>query len=171
MRPFFRARAIAAVGLIALGLLFLVFNLIPGFEWALIWPVLLIVLGVALLLPPFLWPAARPGLASLFIPGTILIELGLYFFYNVRTGDWNSWAYGWILIVAAVGLGLALAAMVGRWGVATVWVGVVILAASLIAFTIFAWIFGTPTLKAVGPIGLIVTGLLLLFVRGGERAR
>ncbi len=164
-----RTRIIIAGVLISLGLLFLVFNLIPGFDTSLIWPVIIILLGFAFLLPPFLWPAARQGLASLFIPGVILIELGLFFIYNVRTGDWASWAYGWILIPAAVGLGMALAAWVGRWGSVVAWVGWAILASSLFVFTIFALIFGTPILKAVGPIALIFTGLLLLLRREDRR--
>ncbi len=169
MKPIDRARNIVAVILIALGLLFLVFNLIPGFNASLIWPVLIILLGVGALLPPFLMPADRQGLAALFIPGIILIELGLYFIYNVQTGDWASWAYGWVLIPAATGLGLALAAWVGRWGAVVAWVGIAILVSSLIVFTIFAWLFGTPVLKAIGPVGLIVTGLLLLLRREGGR--
>lgn len=169
MKSIDRARIIIAAVLITLGVLFLVFNLIPGFNVTVIWPVLLILLGAAALLPPFLWPSARQGLAALFIPGMILIELGLFFVYNVLTGDWSAWAYGWILIPAAVGLGLALAAWVGRWGAVVVWIGLAILASSLIVFTIFAWIFGTPILKAVGPIGLIVVGLLLLLRSGGGR--
>ncbi len=169
MRPFFRARAIVAVGLISVGLLFLLFNLIPGFDTTLIWPVIIVLLGFAFLLPPFLWPSARQGLAALFIPGVILIELGLFFIYNVRTGDWASWAYGWILIPAAVGLGLALAAWVGRWGSVVTWVGWAILISGLFVFTIFALIFGTPILKAIGPIALILTGLLLLVRREGGR--
>ncbi len=169
MRPIDRSRIVIAFGLIGLGALFLLLNLIPGFSASLIWPVLIILLGLVALLPPFLWPAARQGLAALFIPGLVLIELGLYFLYNVQTGDWVSWAYGWVLIPAAAGLGLALAAWVGRWGAVVVWVGLGILASSLVVFTIFAWIFGTPTLKAVGPLGLIIAGLLLLVRKEGRR--
>lgn len=167
MKTIDRGRIVIAGVLIVLGILFLVLNLIPGFNAGLIWPVLIFLVGLAALLPPFLWPQERRGLAGFFIPGVILAVLGLFLFYNVLARDWASWAYGWLLIPAALGLGLALASWVGGWGPAAVWVGVVILVVSLLIFTIFALIFGGTALKIVGPAGLIITGLILLLHRPG----
>jgi hypothetical protein len=158
-----RGRIIIAAILIGLGLLFLVFNLIPGYRLALAWPAFLMIVALAMLLPPFLWRSARQGLAALWIPGIMLLALSLIFFYNVATGDWASWGFLWILLPTAAGFGLAFAAWIGRWGIPVVWVGLAIAISGLIIFSLFAFIFGTRLLQAVGPAGLIVVGILVLF--------
>lgn len=157
-----RGRVILAAILIGLGLLFLLFNLIPGYRLALAWPAFLMIVGLAMLLPPFLWPQIRQGLAALWIPGIMLLVLSLIFFYNVATGDWSSWGFLWILLPTAAGVGLSLAAFIGKWGQPVVWVGLALAISGLIIFSLFAFIFGDRLLQAIGPAGLIVLGVLVL---------
>jgi hypothetical protein len=157
-----RGRVILAAVLIGLGLLFLVFNIIPGYRLAFAWPVLILLVAVAMLLPPFLWPHIRQGLAALWIPGIMLLVLSLIFFYNTATGDWSAWGFLWILLPASAGLGLAFAALIGRWGQPVVWVGLAIAISGLLVFSLFAFIFGSRLLQAVGPVGLIVLGIVVL---------
>jgi hypothetical protein len=158
-----RGRVILAAVLIGLGLLFLIFNLIPGYRLALAWPAFLMIVALGMLLPPFLWPHIRQGLAALWIPGILLLVLSLIFFYNVATTDWSAWGFLWILLPSAAGLGLALAALIGRWGQPVVWVGLAIAISGLIVFSLFAFIFGTRLLQAIGPVGLIILGVFVLF--------
>jgi hypothetical protein len=168
-----RGRVILAAVLIGLGLLFLIFNLIPGYRLALAWPAFLLIIALALLLPPFLWPHMRQGLAALWIPGIMLLVLSLIFFYNVSTNDWSSWGFLWILLPSAAGLGLALAALIGRWGQPVTWVGLAIAISGLIVFSLFAFIFGTRLLQAIGPASLIILGVFVLlgaFQRRGLRS-
>jgi len=106
-------------------------------------------------------------LAGLLIPGSIMLSLGLIFTYNVLTGDWLSWAYGWMLIVAGVGLGLALGARLGEWGRSSTWVGIWMLVASVAVFSVFGALFGGPVLKTCAPVLLVISGLAL--VLGGFR--
>jgi hypothetical protein len=157
-----RGRIILAAFLIGLGLLFLIFNLIPGYRLALAWPAFITVISLAMLLPPFLWPQARQGLAALWIPGMILLTLSLIFFYNVASSDWAAWGFLWILLPSATGLGLAFAAQIGKWGQPVVWVGLAIAISGLIVFSLFAFIFGSRLLQAIGPASLIVLGLIVL---------
>jgi hypothetical protein len=98
----------------------------------------------------------------LFIPGSILLALGLIFTYDVLTQDWASWGYAWTLIVAGVGGGMALAGWTGRWGSVPTWVGSWMLLGSLAIFALFSSIFGQPLLKMAGPALLIIAGILLI---------
>jgi len=156
-----RAPSIVASILIGLGVLFLVFNL-TGLSFGETWPIIFFLLAAGFYLPAILWPDNRRELAGLFIPGSVLLTLGLIFFYNTFTHDWASWAYAWILIPGGVGLGLALAALVGRWGSGTLWIGVWMMIGSLIVFGFFGTLFGGTWLRSIGPALLIAGGILLL---------
>jgi hypothetical protein len=148
--------------LIAFGILFMAFAVIPGLSLGMAWPAIFYLLAAGFYLPVFLWPEIRKGLAALFIPGSILLVLGLIFTYNVLSEDWASWAYAWLLLVAGVGLGLALAAGFGGWGSTTLWVGVWMISISIGAFGLFATLFGSPLLKIVGAVLVMLVGVLLL---------
>ena len=51
---------------------------------------------------------AKASAAPLAIPGTIVSTVGLILFYQNATGRFESWSYAWGLILAAVGVGIAL---------------------------------------------------------------
>jgi hypothetical protein len=157
-----RSTSVVAFILIGLGVLFLAFNLIPGLSFGMAWPVIFFLLSAGFYLPPILWPASRQGLAALFIPGSVMVALGLIFFYNTLTGDWASWAYAWTLIPGGVGLGLVLASQMGQWGRGTLQVGVWMMVGSLVVFGFFGMLFGGALLRTVGPILLIAGGVLYL---------
>jgi hypothetical protein len=148
--------------LIAFGFIFLLFAVIPGLSIGQAWPVIIYLVAAAFYLPYFIWPEGRKGLAALFIPGSIFLSLGLIFTYNVLTQDWVSWAYAWLLIVAGVGLGLALASHFGDWGRHVIWVGIWMLAISTGVFAFFAALFGGPVLKVFGAVLIMGVGVLLL---------
>jgi hypothetical protein len=157
-----RGTTVVALVLIGLGVLFLAFNLIPGFDIGRTWPLIFFVIAAGFYLPAITWPSARQGLAALFIPGSIMLVLGLIFLYNTLTDDWASWAYAWTLIPAGVGLGLALASRYGQWERGVMWVGIWMIAGSVAVFGFFGTLFGGPQLKLIGPIVLIAGGALLL---------
>ena len=157
-----RSSTAIALILIGLGALFLAFNLVPGLQLGRTWPVIFFIIAAGFYLPALVWPESRQGLAALLIPGSIMLALGLIFFYNTLTNDWASWAYAWTLIPGGVGLGLALASRVGQWGQGTLWTGVWMMVGSVVVFGLFGMLFGGPVLKAFGPIVLIAGGVLLL---------
>lgn len=167
MRANNRGSLYVAVLLIGMGVLFLAFNLIPGFAIGSAWPVVFYILAAGFYLPPIVWSDQIRSLSGLFIPASIFMALGLLFTYDVLTQDWASWGYAWTLIVAGVGGGMALAGWAGRWGSMPTWVGSWMLLGSLAIFALFGSIFGLPLLKLVAPALLIIAGIVL--ITGGFR--
>ncbi len=92
------------VGLVAVGVLLLVVRL---FSWNIgwLWPLFILIPGVAFLVAAALGGAS---VAALFVPGSVVTTLGVIFFFQNTTGYFESWAYVWALMPAAVGVGLLL---------------------------------------------------------------
>ena len=159
-----RGGVVVGVLLIAMGLVFLIANLMPGIDLGSMWPGMFYAVGLALLLPPWILPSHRQALAGLIIPGMLLVVLGFIFTYLVITDDWDSWAYTWALIPASVGAGLWIAARFGFWGPGASTVGLWMLAGSLVAFAIFAAFLGGEGPLAKGaPLALIALGVVVTF--------
>ncbi len=158
-----RASITFAVLLIGLGVLILVLNLIPGLSFGKTWPIIFFVLAAGFFIPPLVWREQRKGLSALFIPGAIMLTLGVIFLYCTLTGDWVLWAYGWTLIPGGVGLGIMLASWYGQWGEVTTRTGMWMALVSLAVFGLFGSLFGKPVLKAIGAVILILGGGVMLF--------
>ena len=153
---------IAGIGLVLIGALFIILNLFPNITISKTWPVIFLVIAFALFLPGLAWPESRKGLAALYIPGTIMLVLGLIFLYCTFTGFWAAWAFAWILVPASVGLGMVLAAWAGGWQHGVYLVGIWIALISLAVFAVFAALFGNIVLKYVGAGIMVVMGILML---------
>ena len=159
-----RGTIVVGTFLIAIGVIFLILNLIPGLSSGFTWPIIFFILAAGFFLPAFLWTGAQRGLAGLFIPGSILLVLGLIFTYDVITKDWVSWAYAWLLIPASVGLGLWLGSTIGDWGKGATQTGLWMMGVSGALFAVFATIFATSNaMRVIGPVVIIVAGVLVLF--------
>ena len=157
-----RGSLIAGVGLVLLGAVFVVINLIPGSTIRYTWPVIFFVIAFAFFLPGLAWPDSRAGLAALFIPATILAVLGAIFLFNTISGNWAVWAFAWILLPASVGLGLMFAAQAGKWSHGVWLVGIWMALISMAIFAVFAALFGPGAVKFVGAGIMVVMGLLML---------
>jgi len=151
-----------AIVLIGLGVLFLAASIIPGFSIGITWPVIFLFIAAGFYLPPLIWPSVRRELAALFIPGSVMLSLGLIFLYNTATSDWRVWAYAWLLIPAGVGLGLILSSWVGDWSRAATWVGIWLLAVDVALFSLFAALFSKGFLSIVGAVLMVICGFVLL---------
>ena len=158
-----RGTVVLGTFLIAVGVIYLLLNLIPGIDVGKTWPFIFFILAAGFYLPALLWPNARRGLAGLYIPGSIMLVLGLIFLYDVLTDDWASWAYSWLLITGGVGLGLWLASSIGDWGQGVNQTGIWMMGISVGLFALLATIFGqNPVIKTVAPIVIILAGVLIL---------
>lgn len=93
--------------LIGAGALFLFANLANIFLFEFIWPVLLIGPGLLMLWPAYRMTAEkRQPLAFLAIPGAFFVGLGGLLLLTALSGHWQSWAYAWLLLPAALVAGI-----------------------------------------------------------------
>ena len=95
---------IVGAALIVFGLLALAGQLFRGFDfWGVIWPFLIVAVGALFFVGMFSGGKSAAGLA---IPGSIFIAVGLMLFLQNLFDHWESWAYGWTVILMAVGVGI-----------------------------------------------------------------
>ena len=95
---------IAGSILIVFGLLALVGQLFRGFDfWSYLWPLFIIAFGGLFFVGMI---AGGKSMAGLAIPGSILSVTGLMLLFQNISGHWESWSYGWTVILIAVGLGI-----------------------------------------------------------------
>ncbi len=170
-----QAAAIGGVVLVGLGLLFLIQQTLGIDIGHYGWPLFVILPGLGMLVAFALGPRSAAGLA---IPGCVVTAIGLILAIQNTFGLWQTWAYAWALIPAAVGLGLRLQSeQLGQPRAAEV--GTRMLEGALLAFVVFAVFFeffldlshlANGVLRStVAPALLILAGIYLL-VRRRPRA-
>lgn len=99
--------------LVALGVLSLLGNtLLATGAWRL-WPLAVIILGIALTLPGFFGLKSR-GFGAFFIPGIPLLTTGGILLFASLFSRWNIWELAWPLEVIGLAVGFALAAIFMR---------------------------------------------------------
>ena len=111
-----RNRGLLYVGvlLVAFGIVFLIAQtaevlLAPGeghHGWRVMWPFLVLLVGLAFWLPLLIWWDRRRELAGLAVPAAIVTTNGLILLYQNLAGDWESWSYLWTMEPIAVAAGL-----------------------------------------------------------------
>lgn len=154
--------------LIAFGLLALASQLFRGFNfWGTFWPLILIGIGIVFFAGMFASGRSGGGLA---IPGTIFSGIGLLMFFQNITGYWQSWSYGWTVIVMSVGVGIYIA---GWWSGSEYQrqAGTRVFGIGLILFVVFGaffeMIFQSSSLARLAfPLALIILGGYLIVTRG-----
>jgi hypothetical protein len=167
-----RQNAGALVGgalLILFGLLALLTQLFSGFNfWGSFWPFLIMGFGAMFFVGMF---AGGKSVAGLAIPGSIIMVVGLMLFIQNLTNHWESWAYGWTVILIAVGLGILIMGLYAdnesqrQSGLRVIKIGLVMF---IIFGAFFEMIFNSFGLSNVlFPVALILLGLYLLVTRSG----
>ncbi len=139
--------------------------------WETFWPFFIIGVGLLFFVGMFAGGRSVSGLA---IPGSIITTIGLMLFYQNLTGHWESWAYGWTVILMSVGVGILI---MGIWGqnLSQRAAGLRVLRIGLILFVVFGAFFeliftaGRPfgLRSVIFPAGLILLGLYLIISRSG----
>ena len=158
--------------LIIFGMLALLGKLFQNFNfWNTFWPFIIIGVGLLFFVGMFAGGKSVSGLA---IPGSIVTTIGLMLFYQNITNHWESWSYGWTVILMAVGVGIFI---MGAWGQnqSQRAAGLRVLRIGLIMFIIFGAFFelvftaGRPfgLRSIVFPAALILLGLYLVLTRSG----
>lgn len=148
-----------------LGILTLVLNFVLGDRLDLSLPLVLLVLsgGVFFLIFP---ARQRWRWASfLYIPVMLLLTLGLILLLNVLTGDWNAWAFAWLLLLAGAGVGLLLADHELGLPTAAVAAGWTMIASGVALFIFFGAIAGGTFIKIAAPLLIITGGISLRWAK------
>jgi hypothetical protein len=153
---------IGGVVLIGLGLLFLLFQFVPGAtDWLQVdrfWPLIIVGVGAALLIV-----AVVGRIPPLAIPGCIVGGIGCLLFVQNATGYWESWSFAWALIPGFVGLGLIISGLLSGNVGDPIRRGLGLLVVSAVLFIIFAAFLGPfGSLARFWPVLLIVAGVLVL---------
>ncbi len=151
--------ALAGLGVLSLGL-----SIATQGRLNLSLPLVFLVLGgladglAAAYTPSWRWAAL------LYIPGAMLVALGLIFLLDVITGDWNSWAYAWLLLLTGAGIGTLQANRDGRWPsvVSQAAMGAAVL--GLILFALFGAIAGGLFIQVMAAVLLVGGGIALRWV-------
>lgn len=155
--------------LVGFGLLALFTQWLPGLNfWGSFWPLIIVAFG-ALFFVVML--ASGRQAAPLAIPGSIFAGIGLLMLIQNLTGHWESWAYGWTVILMSVGVGIFL---MGIWSTEERQkeAGKRVFSIGLVLFVIFGAFFemlfnSMPAAQIVFPIALIVLGGWLILARSG----
>ena len=156
---------VASISLIGLGILSLVMNFVFAWTFDIALPLVFIMLGAAFYLLVSAFSQRWSWIDLFYIPGSLMLSLGMVFLLDEITGDWNSWAYAWLLPLACTGSGLLLANRSGRWPQVLNLVGLGTLAGGITLFVIFGAITGGRFIMVMAPILLVLGGLCLRMVR------
>jgi hypothetical protein len=156
--------------LIAFGLLTLAGQVFRGLHfWITFWPFIVVGVGAMFFVGMFAGGKSVSGLA---IPASIITTIGLILFYQNLSGHWESWSYGWTVILISVGLGIFIMGAYGgskeqrESGLGVIRVGLILF---ILFGGFFEMIFSAGARfglrQAVFPIGLILLGLYLIVRR------
>jgi len=156
---------IASLLLVIIGVVLLTLAIIFEGSLNIALPLVFILLGGAFFILAF---AARQKLnwaSILFIPGGLLVALGIVLLFGVITGDAKSWAYSWLLLIAGLGVGLVLASREQPWRPFIGLTGWGMLIAGITFFAVFGAIAGGLFIQIMAPVMIIFGGLLLYWLR------
>jgi hypothetical protein len=156
--------------LITFGLLALAGELFRGLHfWGTFWPFIIIGLGAMFFVGMFAGGRSVSGLA---IPASIITTIGLMLFYQNLTGHWESWSYGWTVILMSVGLGIFIMGAYGenegqrKSGLGVMRVGLILF---ILFGGFFEFIFSAGARfglrQVIFPVALILLGLYLVVKR------
>ena len=136
--------------------------------WGNYWPLIIVGIGALFFVGMFAWGRGASGLA---IPGSIVTAVGLMLVIQNLTNHWESWAYGWTVIIAAVGLGIYLMGL-QREDEGQRQAGIQVMRIGAVLFVIFGAFFemifnSSQVAQLIFPVGLILLGGYLILRRSG----
>src|SRR5512138_4018120 len=155
---------IASALIIAIGVILIALDVFLDKPTNLALPLVFMVLGGAFLILVFSLRQRWHWAILLFVPAMLSAAFGIIFLINVLTQDWNSWAYAWLFLVAAVGAGLVLANRDNTWPPVLTITGWGLAIGGITLFAVFGVIAGGLFIQVMAPILLILAGISLRWV-------
>ena len=145
--------------LVGLGVVFLAASVFLDGALNLALPLVFFMLAVIFIAAAFNLSEKWLWAVWLFVPGALLFSFAVIFLLNVLTGDWQAWAYAWLLLVAGLGAGLALAGWYGQLRQEFLMAGVALIVLGVTFFAVFGVIAGGLVIKIAAPLLLVAGGL------------
>jgi DNA-binding CsgD family transcriptional regulator len=142
------------------GILFLLNIFVEGIP-NLALPLVFLMLGGAFYILVIVGKGRLPWAPIFYIPGSLVLALGLIFLLNTVTNDWDAWSYAWLLLTSGVGFGLVQANRHFIWPPVVNLVGWGFALGSIMLFAFFGAIVGGMFIRVAAPILLILGGLSL----------
>jgi hypothetical protein len=158
--------------LIVFGLLSLFGQLFRGVHiWSYLWPFIIIGVGALFFVGMFMGGKSMAGLA---VPGTIIGGIGLMLFIQNLFNIWESWSYGWTVILILVGLGIFIMGLYAG-DAQNRRAGLKVMKTGAILFVIFGGFFELIFSAAnphglrqfIFPVLLVLLGIYLVVTRSG----
>jgi DNA-binding CsgD family transcriptional regulator len=156
---------ITSIILVALGVLTFAVSLVSNGSLNISWPLVVIMLGVVFFILVGVFARKWAWMVFLYLPGSLLLALGLVFLLNVLTNDWNAWAYAWLLVVAGLGLGVVLVNRAVHWRELVSMIGFGLIVGGITLFVLFGALAGGNFILVAAPILLVLGGIALRWLR------
>ncbi len=169
------ASVVIGVGLVLLGVLFLLIQFFNLDFLGVLWPLFIVFVGLLFLGGAFAGEGDRGQMA---IPGSMITMTGLIMLVMNATGRWEAWAYAWALIwPTAFGIGLVIsgtrsdrpATTRSGWGMVRSGILIFVLAGTF--FELLIGLGGRRGNQFLWPILLIGIGVYFLVRRGRTSLR
>ncbi len=156
---------IASFVLVGVGVALLALSFFTGGRVNVALPLVFMMLGGGFFILVFVLAERWAWSGLLYVPGCLLLALGIIFLLNVLTNDWNAWAYAWLLLVAGSGAGLVLSNSRGMWRREVTLAGWIMALVGITLFALFGAIAGGPFIYIMAPVLLVAAGLALRWLR------
>jgi DNA-binding CsgD family transcriptional regulator len=147
--------------LIVLGITLLTLKFVLADSMNIALPLVFLVLGGGYFVLVFTFQPRWRWSSLLYVPGCLLIALGLILLINAITGEHRSWAYAWLLLTASTGIGMIIADRQQALHRLVRPIGWAVTAVSVTFFVVAGAIAGGLFIQIMAPILLVVAGLLL----------
>ena len=166
-----RVASIASLGIIFLGVALLVLNLVFGDRFNVALPLVFFVLSGGFFILIYRFQQEWPWAAYLYIPAFLLAAFGVIFTLNVLTLDWSSWAYAWLLLPAAIGIGMLFAGRGRSWPALVNSIAWGAAIGGVTFFGVFGVIKGGLFIHIVAPLLLVATGISIRLLGAAPKPR
>lgn len=159
-----RTGIIVSSAIVALGALLLVLSLIPELGMKITLPLVFLMAGTGFILLEFALAPRLFWAGYFYIPGGLSLAFGAIFLVISFTGDWQAWAYAWMLLPVGAGVGMLLAGRSLGWGqvLHLIGGGMVVFGAALFVF--FGAIAGGLFIQIMAPVLLVSGGLAVYWI-------
>lgn len=153
--------SITSIALVIVGLGLLALNIFTDGKYNIALPLVFMILGGAFFIVVFSLRQKVAWASFLYIPASLLVAFGIIFLLNVLTADWTAWAYAWLFLVAAIGIGILLANREHFWHPLLNTVGWGMTLAGITFFAVFGAVARGLFIQIMAPILVVVAGVAL----------